>query len=273
MLITRVITAVVLLAVLLPVLFFAPVVAWALLTLAVLAAGGWEWARMFGMRQPLWLAALILVLGLGWIALFWSGAWPPQMSRVIYVLAASFWLLLAPWLLLRQRNILQWRSIALPVLLAAWLALVEARQQGILFMLSIMLLVWAADIGAYFAGKRFGKHKLAPAISPGKTWEGVAGGLLAAILLSVWLATADWSGDSYFARIAQHYGLGGLLPMVIVLVSLSIVGDLFESLLKRQAGIKDSSGLLPGHGGVLDRIDALLPVLPVAMLFYFWSVA
>jgi len=268
MLKTRVITAVVLLAILLPILFFLPPLVWAGVTLLLLAAGGWEWARMVKLQQPLLLAALILVLGLVCLEMKQAEAWSATMSVTIYALATVFWLLVAPLWMKRKHDLLRWYAMAPFVLLSAWLALIEARAQGVAFMLTLMLLVWLADIGAYFAGKGFGKHKLAPAISPGKTWEGVAGGVLSGLLLSLWLGLSAEGGDSYFGRVAPKLGLGGLLLAVLVLVALSIIGDLFESLLKRQAGVKDSSGLLPGHGGVLDRIDALLPVLPVAMLLY-----
>ncbi len=273
MLKTRVITAAILLALLLPILFFMPALTWAGVTLLLLATGGWEWARMVKLKQPLLLAALILVLGLACLGLRQTGVWSVTTSTVIYALATIFWLLVAPLWMKRKRDLLRWYAMAPFVLLSAWLALVEARAQGIAFMLTLMLLVWLADIGAYFAGKRFGKHKLAPAISPGKTWEGVAGGLLAGLALSLWLGLSAAGVDSYFGHLAPRLGPAGLILAVVMLVALSIVGDLFESLLKRQAGVKDSSGLLPGHGGVLDRIDALLPVLPVAMLLYLTSVA
>jgi phosphatidate cytidylyltransferase len=136
--------------------------------------------------------------------------------------------------------------------------------------LSALCIVWVADIGAYFAGRNFGKRKLAPSISPGKTWEGVYGGLVGvALLAALWLLVIDRAlpvdGPSVFAQIESRLGVVGLIFGCAVLAGLSVVGDLFESLVKRAAGAKDSSRLLPGHGGVLDRIDALLPVLPAAM--------
>jgi phosphatidate cytidylyltransferase len=271
MLKTRVLTAAALLAILLPILFYASPLAWALLTLVLLSAAGWEWARLSGAAIPALFGAMVMVFGLLWLALDWLGYWPMQASLAVFALAACFWIVVVPLWMYRKRNALAFRGLPLYVLLAAWLALVEARQEGIGFMLSIMLLVWLADIGAYFAGKQFGRLKLAPGISPGKTWEGVAGGLIASLLACFWLGTAVWSQPSYFGVFTRQFGVPLLVLVVILLVAMSIVGDLFESFIKRQAGVKDSSNLLPGHGGVLDRIDALLPVLPIAMLFHLWS--
>jgi phosphatidate cytidylyltransferase len=129
-----------------------------------------------------------------------------------------------------------------------------------------MLVVWLADIGAYFAGKAFGRHKLAPAISPGKTWEGAIGGWLAVLIVAAVAFALHAFEPTLYSALLEHLGAARTLVTLTILVVFSVIGDLFESMLKRQAGVKDSSGLLPGHGGVLDRIDALLPVLPLAML-------
>jgi phosphatidate cytidylyltransferase len=134
------------------------------------------------------------------------------------------------------------------------------------FVLSLLLVVWLADIGAYFAGKALGRHKLAPSISPGKTWEGAIGGWVAVIVIGALAAATGFYAPTVFTALVAHLGWVRAFIALTVLVVFSVVGDLFESLLKRQAGVKDSSGLLPGHGGVLDRIDALLPVLPIALL-------
>ncbi|MDP9108105.1 MAG: phosphatidate cytidylyltransferase, partial [Pseudomonadota bacterium] len=139
-----------------------------------------------------------------------------------------------------------------------------------LYLLSVMALVWIADIGAYFSGKAFGKHKLAPSISPGKSWEGALGGCFAVLLLSALSLAVPVLSDTFAARVQRAWGWGGLIATMILMVAASIVGDLFESQLKRRAAVKDSSALLPGHGGVLDRIDALLPTLPLAMLLGYW---
>jgi len=136
------------------------------------------------------------------------------------------------------------------------------------YLLSVMAIVWIADIGAYFAGKAFGKRKLAPSISPGKSWEGAIGGGIAVLVIAS--LTVVFGGPAFagtFAvRVQQAFGWLGLVPILVLMTAASVVGDLFESQLKRRAGMKDSSNLLPGHGGVLDRIDALIPVLPLAAL-------
>jgi phosphatidate cytidylyltransferase len=156
------------------------------------------------------------------------------------------------------------------LLWVGWLALAQARTVSINFVLSVLCIVWMADIGAYAAGRTFGKTKLAPSISPGKSWEGVYGGLIGVALLAVvWTLWADRAlpvdAPSLFTRLRSHFGWIGMFAASAALSGLSVVGDLFESLVKRAAGAKDSSRLLPGHGGVLDRIDALMPVLPAAM--------
>jgi phosphatidate cytidylyltransferase len=151
---------------------------------------------------------------------------------------------------------------------AAWLAAAQARAIGINFLLSVLVLVWVADIGAYAAGRAFGKRKLAPAISPGKSWEGVWGGMVGVMVLAIAWTFADAHLGARVPSLYSRLAAAGwwLLPVAaIFLAAMSVVGDLAESLVKRSAGMKDSSNLLPGHGGVLDRVDALLPTLPLAM--------
>ena len=159
----------------------------------------------------------------------------------------------------------------------AWLAVVQARMLGVNFLLSVLSLVWVADIGAYFAGRAFGqrftRNKLAPSISPGKSWEGVWGGMAGVLLLALLWVWADQALQpavpSFYTRLARQ-GWWLLLLGAIFMAAMSVVGDLVESLVKRSAGAKDSSSLLPGHGGVLDRVDALLPTLPLAMMLSSW---
>jgi phosphatidate cytidylyltransferase len=146
---------------------------------------------------------------------------------------------------------------------------------GVNFLLSVLALVWVADIGAYFAGRAFGgrftRNKLAASISPGKSWEGVWGGMLGVLLLALFWRYADAANGALVPSFYTHLGQKGmvfLLLSVLFMAAMSVVGDLIESLVKRSAGVKDSSALLPGHGGVLDRIDALLPTLPLAMMLY-----
>jgi phosphatidate cytidylyltransferase len=270
MLKTRVITAVVLLAILLPVTLYAPIGGFGALIAFVVVFAAWEWARLLKLpgAGPIVyavVAALALVastkLGIGLVA-----------PRPLFEAAAIFWVLVGPFVLLRKPVLAAggWRvfllAAGLVVFTACWHALVAARLTGVAFVLSLLLVVWLADIGAYFAGKAFGKHKLAPSISPGKTWEGAVGGWIAVIVVALVAAATRAFEPTLFLALLDHLGSLRTLIALTLLVAFSIVGDLFESMLKRQAGVKDSSGLLPGHGGVLDRIDALLPVLPLAML-------
>jgi phosphatidate cytidylyltransferase len=156
-------------------------------------------------------------------------------------------------------------SYALAIL-GAFAALAVLYRISGLYLFSVMALVWVADIGAYFAGRRFGKNKLAPSISPGKTREGALGGLICVLLLGFIAHFTPALADTFPAAVGREWGVPGLIVVLAAVTVASVVGDLFESMLKRRAGMKDSSNLLPGHGGVLDRIDALLPVLPLAVL-------
>jgi len=268
----RVITAVVLLAFLLPALFATPVWPFQWLTLAFIVAAGWEWARLNGGPGAMaWLlggvtglVAIGLSLGLGDTSA--ASCRACDAGAVLWVLGGCAALLLGPagW----QRVPRGLRLAIGPVLLAvAWLALTRAHAAGINFLLSVLCLVWMADIAAYAGGRLLGRHKLAPGISPGKTWEGALTGAVGVLLLG----GAWWAADRHFAAdvpslttvLASSFGWVGAAAVLVLLAGASVVGDLFESLVKRAAGAKDSSGLLPGHGGVLDRIDALLPVFPL----------
>jgi phosphatidate cytidylyltransferase len=166
-------------------------------------------------------------------------------------------------------------TVGLIAIWLAWLAIAHARVVGINFMLSVLCLVWMADVAAYFGGKAFGRRKLAVSISPGKSWEGVWSGMAGVLLLSlcwVWLDRhASVDGPSFYSRLYTTLGSMAMAPALLALCGLSVVGDLIESMVKRAAGAKDSSQLLPGHGGVLDRVDALLPVLPAALALITWK--
>ena len=273
MLLQRVITALVLVALLLPALLVDSLLPFAALTLVMLGAAGWEWGRLNGLpRAGAWAmgVAVALTCAAAWLA-GWAGTTPPA----VWWIAVAGWVVGGGWALRNgpsawpqlpraARLILGWL-----ILSVGWLALAAAKQRGLGFILSALCIVWAADIAAYFGGKTFGRRKLAPSISPGKSWEGVWSGMAGAVLLawawtaleSVWPAIAP----SVFSVVAARHGWIVLLPGLVAVCGLSVVGDLLESLAKRAVGAKDSSGLLPGHGGVLDRIDALLPALPFLM--------
>lgn len=274
----RVVTAVVLLALLVPALFASVAWPFSALTLLLIGAAGWEWARLNQAGAALSVAmAVLLSVACAAVLLFGlpDAAWPMVWSAgaALWVVGGALALRSGPTRWPTWSPPLRWLLGAL-VLGCAWLAVVQARAVGVNFILSVFCLVWVADIAAYFGGRRFGKRKLAPSISPGKSWEGVYSGMLGVLLLSVaWSALElriDTDSDSLFTQLRQHFGLVGQLAALAGLVGMSVVGDLFESLVKRAAGAKDSSRLLPGHGGVLDRLDALLPVFPLSMALIAW---
>ncbi|MES2718790.1 MAG: phosphatidate cytidylyltransferase [Pseudomonadota bacterium] len=279
----RVITALVLLALLLPALFASSPLPFALFTGVMISAAGWEWARLNGFPAPLPAlasgallaalcgASLVQLPAMGQAGGLWNA------GLLAWVVGGALVLRAGPAGWPRWPRLLRW-ALGLGLLWLAWLALAQARTIGINFLLSVLCVVWVADIAAYFCGRAFGRNKLAPTISPGKSWEGVYGGMAGVLLLAVgWIALEgqfNLGSASVFTLLQQKHGWGGLLLAALLLAALSVVGDLFESLVKRAAGAKDSSALLPGHGGVLDRVDALLPVLPAAMalisLQSFW---
>jgi phosphatidate cytidylyltransferase len=273
MLKTRVITAVVLLAILLPALFAASPWPFAGLTVLMIGAAGWEWARLNGLPGTGAIAAgVALALACVWTLLIGGlnapPAWVWWLATGVWVLGGAYALRAGPsgW-----PQIAPVGRLALGALLlwGAWLAIVQAKVHGINFLLSVFCLVWMADIAAYFCGRAFGKKKLAPAISPGKSWEGVWGGMAGVLVLAIAWTLADAkfqaSVPSLYTQLARQ-GWWLLVVAAVFLAGMSVVGDLVESLVKRSAGAKDSSKLLPGHGGVLDRVDALLPTLPLAMM-------
>lgn len=276
MLKTRIVTAAFLFSAFFLALFFLPPVGWALFVTLVAAIAAWEWGALMGLPNPLRVlmgiggaVVCILVVTLMPVSLG-IDAWDPgaakELGAWLYVPAIAFWLLGAPlWFRYRWRlhkNVLGVVIGAL-VILPTWLALVQLRMAGPLFLLSIMAIVWLADIGAYAFGRTLGRHKLAPSISPGKTWEGALGG--AAVVLVYGMLVLN----QFPLAFARNNGL--LLVALVFLTIISVVGDLFESLLKRQVGLKDSSSILPGHGGVLDRIDSLTSTLPLVALVWLIS--
>lgn len=276
----RVITAIILFGV-----FVATLAApgpWPLIILLTLlsACALWEWLRLsLGKTYRLLpvvlatiLAALLFAVASQWLSdqpQYWSIYLKQLIMLWLVPLVSIFWVLGATAMVLQGQSEKRRHGFLLSLfgvlaVIALWVALaVMFLTYGAWFLISLMALIWVADTAAYFSGKAFGKHKLAPRVSPGKTWEGAVGGVLAA---TAWVAlSAMWPG-SFAAILLQHWPWWAVLIIAILLASISIVGDLFESLLKRRAQVKDSSGLLPGHGGVYDRIDALLPVAPMALL-------
>lgn len=269
----RVITAVVLVALLLASLSTPNPWPFALLTLALMAAGGWEWGRLnqAGETLSLLMGAAVAAGGAAAFLAGWAGGAPAALwwaVAALWAVASVIGLRSGPSAWPQLPRAARW-VLGLVLLWAAWLAIAQARGVGINFMLSVLCLVWMADVAAYAGGRAFGRRKLAPSISPGKSWEGVWTGLAGVALLAlfwIWLdGQGRFDGPSLYSRLLAALGLPGFVVALAALAALSVVGDLMESLVKRAAGAKDSSRLLPGHGGVLDRVDALLPVLPAAL--------
>jgi phosphatidate cytidylyltransferase len=250
----RVLTAVPLVAAVLLLLLFAPSWAFAVVLAAALAVGALEWAPLAGCarRSSAWLyAAVVLAL----VAAAWRFAFESELvGRAVLGAGLAWWTLATLWLAQRWNQPAAAKLAAgLFTLLPAWYAVVALHMQarGPWLVLLLLCIVWAADVGAFFAGHRFGRTRLAPEISPGKTWEGVLGGVLLAVSVA-------GLGAALLRLDPPRF-----LALALAVVGVSIVGDLVESLLKRQAGVKDSGSLLPGHGGVLDRLDSLFAAAPV----------
>ncbi|QDQ25233.1 phosphatidate cytidylyltransferase [Chitinimonas arctica] len=265
MLKTRILTALALLPLVLASLFLAPPLGWGVFALLALSLGAWEWARFarFDRGEMICFVVGFLALGTAWLFIPLARSWALPLD----VLALLFWLLLVP-LWLRHKWTLKHKGLSALVgwlvLLAALAGVTRIRElpQGAILLLAMLAIAWVADVAAYFAGRAFGKRKLAPSISPGKSWEGVYGGLLA---VALYVLALQYFGVPVFAQLSWWL----LLPLAWALTAVSVMGDLFESLLKRQVGFKDSSNLLPGHGGVLDRVDSLLALVPVASALLF----
>ena len=275
----RVITALVLVSLLLASLMSSSRWPFALITLALMAAAGWEWGRLNQAASQVALTMGAAVAAGGLLALV--GGWGEHAPIAVWWGASALWLAggtvalrSGPALWPQLPRPARW-GLGLVAMWAAWLAVAQARAVSINFMLSVLCLVWMADIAAYFGGRAFGRRKLALSISPGKSWEGVWSGMVGVLALAVFWIWLDglgaFDGPSLFSRLMQTLGVVGMVLALLALSGLSVVGDLVESLVKRAAGAKDSSRLLPGHGGVLDRVDALLPVLPAALALATWS--
>jgi phosphatidate cytidylyltransferase len=269
MLKTRVITALILLALIFLVIYSGSFLAVVVVAALFLGGAMWESFRLFGSRQPLLgAAAAMLLFGL---AVYYESRFP---ATLLFAVCTLIWALrLAPSLAFGLPPVETMRSRLLGgvygiSILGCFIAILMLYQYSPLYLLSVMAIVWVADIGAYFAGKAFGKRKLAPSISPGKSWEGAIGGWLAVLALNAICVFVPALKGTFSTQLQAAWGWAGWITILSILVAASVVGDLFESQLKRRVGMKDSSGLLPGHGGVLDRIDALIPVLPLALLVH-----
>ncbi len=271
MLKTRIITALVLLAVLLPVLYSNNYTAFAVVATVFFGAAIWECFRLFNPKSS--QAAVVAVF---WTLAFAYAFFGPNQPNPVfwYAISVLLWVLFfTPTLKtglppLDSRNNTLFSVVYAVSVVGCFAAIVEMFAYSPLYLLSVLAIVWAADIFAYFSGKAFGKRKLAPSISPGKSWEGAIGGGIAVLVIATLVIAFGGPGlaNTFPVRVQASLGWPATWAILVLIVAASIVGDLFESQLKRRAGMKDSSNLLPGHGGVLDRIDALVPVLPLAAL-------
>jgi phosphatidate cytidylyltransferase len=271
MLKTRLLTAAVLLLVFGSALFFLPQWGWIVFCAVLLGIAVWEWAALAALppvSRSIYTAFLILLFlsPLYFRGFATSG---PHGPAWVYYASGFFWILVAPlWILYKERfgGRILLLAVGILVLVPACAALVDLRSGHPALLLAVLGTVWVSDSAAYFVGRRFGSRKLAPSISPGKTWEGVAGALVAVGLYALAWASLGapetrWMGGARTAPAA-------LLAILLGLAVVGIIGDLFESLIKRQAGVKDSGTFLPGHGGLLDRIDAPVAMLPLAVLAF-----
>lgn len=272
---TRILTAVILVPLVLAALFLLPPVAWGAVSLLVIAIAAAEWANLAGYRKPTRAMFVAGTLSIGALILYlitpgFDGSVTDGVVVGVCAVATLFWLVIAPpWLAFRWKpaSTIGMALAGWIALIGAWVAISALQARSPWLVLAAMAIVWIADTAAYFAGRAFGKHKLAPSVSPGKTWEGVAGALIAvgiyAMALVPLAASAGRSGTVTALAVLVW------VMLALVLVGLSVEGDLFESLLKRHAGVKDSGRLLPGHGGILDRIDALIAAMPPAALLAY----
>lgn len=264
MLKTRIYTVLVLLPLLLAALFYAPNALWAALLVVFLLAGSWEWGALAGWPHVGRTVFAVVLMGVALVLWLTDGVHVPfgrNVATVALAVSLLFWLTAVPLWLARGWRVQSPLALALAgaiVLLPTWLALVRLQPWPVV-LLTLMGIVWISDTAAYFAGRRWGRRKLAASISPGKTWEGVFG---ATVAVALYCAVANMSGLAAHPLLQGATGCG----VFLLLMALGIEGDLFESWVKRTAGVKDSGSLLPGHGGVLDRVDALTASMPAAAL-------
>jgi phosphatidate cytidylyltransferase len=266
----RIATALVLVAILALVLTVGAPYGFPLFALAMVGIVIYEWLLLLTWGRIVAIAIAVVMMAVLWLVD--ASADSLSIATGVSIVATLAWGALSAGLFATGRFPAsdRFRSgysvLALLLPAACWFALVAAYRHGLVYLVSILAIVWAADVAAYFAGRAFGRRKLAPAISPGKTWAGAIGGTLAALAVAVVCCAVRGLSDSFFAAIGQRWSIGVVLAVAGAMAVVSVVGDLFESQLKRQRGVKDSSHLLPGHGGVFDRVDALLPIVPIALL-------
>lgn len=272
----RILTGLVLAPIMIGGIFYLPLGQFKLFIGAIVALGAWEWANLSGLKMPIGRVAYAgLVSGLIWVI---ESSGLVQEVDVLYA-ALAWWLAAFVFVAFHPKFKTIWGSsvarlvMGLFILLPMWVGFVQIKSYPFndYLIMYVMFVVWGADVGAYFAGRTFGKHKLAPSVSPGKTWEGVYGGLVVTTLMAL--------GGGYLLETEAGLSLGVyqwalLITLTLLITCMSVVGDLIESMVKRHRGIKDSSNLLPGHGGVMDRIDSMtaaLPLFALALSVFGWN--
>lgn len=261
----RIITALCMAAIFLPALFLMPSMLFSIATVPLVLVAGWEWSRLVKIRSVIArIGYLLLIVMTLFAASLWLGLpdrFDPQRAQQLLLVAVGVWAFIFLWIQGYPSSAILWSArpilglLGLMLLGFTWIAIVTILnyQSGQWLLLLAIVIIVLADVGGFFAGKYFGKHKLAPIISPGKTWEGFVGGLL---LEGVLVGSLVW-------YLSDHVTVLGLSLLVIPVALYSVLGDLFESMIKRHSGVKDSGRLLPGHGGVLDRIDGVMAALPM----------
>ena len=261
----RIITALCMVAIFLPALFLMPSMLFSIATVPLVLVAGWEWSRLVKIRSIIArIGYLLLIVMTLFAASLWLGlpdTFDPQRAQQLLLVAVGVWAFIFLWIQGYPSSAILWSArpilglLGLMLLGFTWIAIVTILnyQSGQWLLLLAIVIIVLADVGGFFAGKYFGKHKLAPIISPGKTWEGFVGGLL---LEGVLVGSLVW-------YLSDHVTVLGLSLLVIPVALYSVLGDLFESMIKRHSGVKDSGRLLPGHGGVLDRIDGVMAALPM----------
>ncbi|KZN41934.1 MULTISPECIES: phosphatidate cytidylyltransferase [Pseudoalteromonas] len=282
----RIMTSAVLAPLALILVFYTPLNLFSVIAASIVLLGAWEWASLMGITKPLYRLAYVAVTGVliatlhfHWpIESLWQGKKLVADANYIFTLAAAWWIVATLLVLRYPKMAKSWsQGMVMPgiagflTLIPLWLALNVLRsaeyhsseQFGSVLIMVVLGIVWSADIGAYFAGKNLGKRKLMPNVSPNKTIEGLIGGLLTAVVFVLIFCFCADVGH-------KHWLMYGLLTVVIALFS--AIGDLLESMFKREAGLKDSGSCLPGHGGILDRIDSLTAAAPIFALLYAWTV-
>ena len=261
----RIVTAIILALGLFAAIFYASDSVFALLMGIIMLGAAWEWSKLAGLMQPVRFVYVALAAGVLYIAYSLT----PSQQHAVLLASGAWWICAAVAVLVFPRGAGLWSGrvqlslLGLLVLTAGWLAMNLLRQWGVVYLIWILFITWGADVGAYFAGRAWGQRKLAPQVSPGKTWAGFWGGMVTSLVVTA--AVTPW--------LEQPFSLTNLLMyamVTVLLVLFSVLGDLTESMMKRHRGIKDSGSLLPGHGGVMDRIDSLVATLPVFALLIVW---